>query len=526
MAFWDGERWIRPERPLPRTPRPASTRDWIATAVMAVMCAGLLLPMLPTQASGPSLAAEPASAAAGARVEIRGRGFDPRATVQITFGGDGAGMPQMRANAGGELRGWIRVPTVAPGLHTMAAVASTSGGRRAASHIVVLASVAFTVLLAEPAGAAPVPSVLPSALPTPSPTSIADATPSPTPAATPTPMPTPIPVSSPAAAAATQVPATAAPTPVPTAAPAAPAPVVSGFVSVCGQSLCGNGARWYLYGASVYGGLDDPAGTVARARAAGLNSIRIVNFLEEGGPVASAPFSEAHWARVDRLIGAAGGAGLKVILDLSTHRNLLANAGVNPYTHDWASFIRHAATRVNTATGARYADDPTIALIAFAGEVEPINTSDNRLGVTTAQVTTFFQRAFATWKSFDARHPVSSGGLLHYGWNSGIDWRAIFAAADVCSIHNYSESDTATTPTVASYCAGIGKPWITEEFGWERSVGDATRASLFQGIYTLQANNGSAGVAFWNLGPQTTSPTFDVNASTPLTHEVVASNRR
>lgn len=221
------------------------------------------------------------------------------------------------------------------------------------------------------------------------------------------------------------------------------------------------------------------------------------------------------------MIAAAGGVGLKVILDLSTHRNLLANSGLNPYTHDWGPFIQFAANRRNTVTGARYGDDPTIALIAFAGEVEPINTPDNRLGVTTTQVTTFFRNAFATWKRHDAMHPVSSGGLLHYGWDSGIDWRAIFAAADVCSIHNYSDGDTSATPMVASYCASLGKPWITEEFGWERGVGDAARAALFESIYTLQINHAAAGVAFWNLGGQTSSPTFDVNSSTPLTLDVV-----
>jgi hypothetical protein len=270
--------------------------------------------------------------------------------------------------------------------------------------------------------------------------------------------------------------------------------------------------------------MDDPGTAMRRARDANLNTVRIVNFLDEHGSVGSAPYSEWHWARLDRVIAAASNAGLKVILDLSTYRNLLANAGRNPYAYDWHEFLRFAATRRNTVTGVRYADDATIALVAIAGEVEPINTPDNKLGVTTAQVTNFFRSAFATWRAYDSRHPVSSGGLLHYGWNSGIDWRSIFAAADVCSIHNYSDSDMAATRMIAAFCAGIGKPWITEEFGWERGVGDAARATRFQAMYNLQIAQQAAGVAFWNLGGQTSSPTFDVNTSTPLTWDVVVRN--
>jgi hypothetical protein len=109
-------------------------------------------------------------------------------------------------------------------------------------------------------------------------------------------------------------------------------------------------------------------------------------------------------------------------------------------------------------------------------------------------------------------------------WDSGIDWRSIFALkeSDVCSIHAYSMSDeTITIPSVSSYCRELGKPWITEEFGWERSIGDGERARAFQRMYDLQRSHGAAGAGFWNLGGQIQSPTFDVNSSSPLTLEVV-----
>jgi hypothetical protein len=295
----------------------------------------------------------------------------------------------------------------------------------------------------------------------------------------------------------------------------------SGFVTACGVALCLAGKPWRLHGASVFAGLDDPGATVARAARAGLNTIRIVNFLDEDTVTPGAEYSEVRWERVDGLVAAAGARGLKVILDLSTYRNMLARSGRNPYTHDWAGLIEFAANRINTKSGLRYGSDPTIAIVAMAGEVEPINTPNNVLGVTTQQVSAFYERAFKQWRQHDREHLLSSGGLLHFGWDSGIDWRSIFDGADICSIHNYSAEDVSATPTVASFCAGLGKPWITEEFGVEQTLGDAGRARAFAEMYELQERHGAAGAAFWNLGAETVQPTFDVNQRTPLTWEVV-----
>lgn len=316
------------------------------------------------------------------------------------------------------------------------------------------------------------------------------------------------------------------PTPVPPPPPPPP-PSTSSFVGRCGLSLCLGGSRWYLYGASDLTGLDSPETWSSMAVAGGLNTIRIVNFLDENGSSGTAAYDEWHWQRVDRVIASARSHGLHVLLDLSTYRNLLKHSGVDPYALDWQPFLSFVANRTNTVTGATYASDPTIALVAFAGEVEPINSGANTLGVTTTELTTFYARTFSEWKALDPNHLVSPGGFLQIDWNSGIDWRAIFGLADndVCSIHNYSSKDTSiTTPNVSAYCASIGRPWITEEFGWEQSIGDSARAVNFQSMYTLQVANGSAGVAFWNLGAQVGGSTYDVNSSTPLTWGVVQRN--
>jgi hypothetical protein len=82
---------------------------------------------------------------------------------------------------------------------------------------------------------------------------------------------------------------------------------------------------------------------------------------------------------------------------------------------------------------------------------------------------------------------------------------------------------------VAAYCAGIGKPWITEEFGWPQSVGDAVRASDFIGMYGLQRTYAAAGAGFWNLGSQVVgingvAASYDVNPNTPATWAAVVAN--
>jgi hypothetical protein len=299
-------------------------------------------------------------------------------------------------------------------------------------------------------------------------------------------------------------------------------------VTRCGTRLCLGGETWYLYGASQLGGLDDPTARADLAVAARLNTLRVVNFLDEGGAPSSAPYNEWHWQRVDRVIAAAGAKGLRVILDLSTYRNLLWNSGANPYTTDWQPFLSFVAARKNTVTGVAYASDPTIALMAFAGEVEPINTPSNTRGITTAQVNAFFERTFAQWKALDPNHLTSSGGLLQLAWNSGIDWKAIFGLADgdVCSIHDYSSADqTLTTPEVSKYCGSIGRPWITEEFGWEQGMGDGARAALYGDMYSLQRTFHAAGVGNWNLGTALGGATnYDFNPLTPLTWNTVRIN--
>ena len=88
-----------------------------------------------------------------------------------------------------------------------------------------------------------------------------------------------------------------------------------------------------------------------------------------------------------------------MILDLSTYRNRLLNGGkVNPYGRIQYprsdKFIAWVLNRRNSVSGATYANDPTIAYVAIAGEPAAPRGGD-ALRPTTAELTAFYKRAAA-----------------------------------------------------------------------------------------------------------------------------------
>ena len=268
-------------------------------------------------------------------------------------------------------------------------------------------------------------------------------------------------------------------------------------------------------------------------------------------------------------------ADLHAILDLSVHRNHLVNqavidaglvencrpgadrypvnyAALSPYRPDladeWRDWMAFVANRVNTVTGVRYRDDPTIAIVSIAGEPGPPNSEECGMAASTQELTDFYARTMAHWQALDPNHLVSNGGFIHLDWEelhgnpfgSGIDWQAIFShpANDVPSIHTYVTYPVPManppvpfteyqTGKIAPFVAALGKPWITEEFGFPQREGDhddSGRAAYFQQVYDLQAQYGSAGAAFWNLGHEIGIGTFDVSPNTPAVWETVQQN--
>lgn len=294
-------------------------------------------------------------------------------------------------------------------------------------------------------------------------------------------------------------------------------------VRTCGVHLCIGEARWVMRIATIYGSLADPGPAIEMARASGANTIRITDFLTYGTNSAEAVASEQAWQRVDVVIDRAAQSGMRVLLDLSPLRNLLLDEGVNPYVRDWLPYLTKAATRVNTVTAVAYRDDPTIALVSIAGEVEPPNGGSTPRLPTTRQVTQFFRTTLDAWSILAPSTLVNAGGLLHTDWDSGLDWKAIYALPgnDVCAIHIYNEQGLrqGLTP-VADYCRSVGKPWIMEETGIPFQDGDAVRAQWFRDVLRTSWRNGAAGVGVWNIGGDTIGPggtTYDINPTQPLT---------
>jgi hypothetical protein len=316
-------------------------------------------------------------------------------------------------------------------------------------------------------------------------------------------------------------------------------------ITICLRHLCLNGAPWYMNGASIYNpglrpeqsGYLNPRGTVALARLAGLDTIRLVNYFSDDGDAAFTPYAETAWEPVDQMIADAGAAGLHVDLDLSDYRNILWNSCINPYTYDWTKFITFVGTRRNAVTGQTYAHDPTIATLGISGEPLPVGShtfnapaSGQRctISYTTQELTSFYARTTGLWKQLGASVTVNPGGLGHLNeLTSGIDWRAIFAlpTVDLCDIKTYGGM-LAFARTVASYCGSIGKPWIDEEFGWQQSDGDAQRAAELTNTCATVVDEGSSGAGFWNLGYQIAATSYDIGPSTPAAFAAVRSCRR
>jgi hypothetical protein len=314
-------------------------------------------------------------------------------------------------------------------------------------------------------------------------------------------------------------------------------------VTVCGIRLCTGDATWSMYGASVYNpglrpylsGMANPAGAVALAQSAGLNTIRVTDFLPRRGDASTAAYDPAAWRRVDTMIAAVGRAGMHVDLGLGDYRRILWDRCINPYTADWRDFMSFVANRTNTVTGVTYKHDATIALVSVSGEPLPVGAHNfvaSATGVpctitySTQDLTTFYQSATTAWKQHGGSVLVSSGGLGYLNEpRSGIDWRTIFSLRtnDVCNVKTYGGME-AWIATAATFCGSIVKPIIDEEFGWRQSEGDEGRAQLFGRTFQELRSLHFAGAAFWNLGWEIAPTSYEVSPGTRATFAAVQQN--
>jgi hypothetical protein len=316
------------------------------------------------------------------------------------------------------------------------------------------------------------------------------------------------------AVAALAIAALAASVPAALATPASADRRAQPFLRACGQAVCLSGRPVSLTAGTMYEYLDDPAVPVSLAVAGHVRMLRVTNFMD-GLTDPNAWDGEQSWQRVDRIVAAAKARGLLVEIDLSAYRDMvLLGAHRDPYALDWGPMIAFMANRVNTVTGIRYRDDPTIGLVAVAGEVEPVNTPANHLKVSTGELSAFFRRTLHELAVDDPHHLHSDGGLLQITWPSGIDWRYISSLPDdqLPAIHVYDTDDLdKAIPLLSHLAAGLHKPWWVEETGRAQKVGDARRAAWLNAVGAAAARAGSAGVGVWNLGRHTGSTNFDLS---------------
>lgn len=312
----------------------------------------------------------------------------------------------------------------------------------------------------------------------------------------------------------------------------------------CGLSLCLGDKPFVIHGASAYGEMDQPVAELARAAGAGVNVIEIVEFETAYHDLASAT-SEATWRRVDRYLYEAQKAGLHVLLNLSSYGWALEAAGQDPVTTDWRPYLQMVAGRVNTLTGVRYSDDPTIALVELWGEIRAPRQTQYPLRGTTEQITGFYRRTLAEWKSLDPHHLVASGGFSYLDWDSGIDWQAIMSDPNdaLCEIEINAVSDRdVTAPKVSRFCQQLGKPWFlaawsscekkAPDFPGDINYAkdDAGMAAHAHDMTQVAAGKGEAmpavGWSFWNLGPSTALPACDIGPQTPQTEGALRADGR
>ena len=334
--------------------------------------------------------------------------------------------------------------------------------------------------------------------------------------------------------------------------------VGSQTLTVCADQtqFCLASSVFYPYGASFYsstnrsGVLTNPAGAIALAQAQHLNTVRVGNWLDGklqpgfSTPIAQAT-SNASWRPADVMIADARAAGLRTWLDLSGFKDLLVSSCINPYApaeySDWDTYIRFAAQRVNSITGAVYGTDPEILWVGFSGEPYPPGswgpgsnpagwpkTCAHTLTYTTADLTNFYAHVEGTWKAYSSKLTMA-GGLSYLDLsNNGIDYQAIFGNPnnDICGFKTYGGME-AWLHNGVSYCSNtLHKPSVNVEWGFKQGVGDATRASDFQGQFTNNANVGIAGNFYWNAGYLHRSTTYDVDDGTtsPRTFAVIVKN--
>ncbi len=198
----------------------------------------------------------------------------------------------------------------------------------------------------------------------------------------------------------------------------------------------------------------------------------------------------------------------------SYHDDFYTNAQIKTWYKAW---ISHLLNHVNTITGVKYKDDPTIMTWELANEPRCVGsgTYPASPGCNTDTITNWAAEMSAYIKSLDRKHLVSSGsegflcqdGIVEYerDCSSGTDELAIskLPTIDVMSYHLYPDHWTKTPAWGTAWikehsklAKKIRKPSMLGEFGYRDKL---ARNVTYKAWTDAVRTSGGSGSLFWIL---------------------------
>lgn len=252
-----------------------------------------------------------------------------------------------------------------------------------------------------------------------------------------------------------------------------------GFVTRNGSTLELNGRPFRFAGTNLYwlgldenvGGVDYPTyfrirDAIDTAKAMGMTVIRSHMLTSTGNPLSLLPsqeagFNEAAFRTIDYAMAYAGRAGIRLILPLTDnwayyhggHADFTEPYGLPESAFysdprviaDYQAYVAHVMNHVNTLTGKRYADDPTVLAWELGNEME---------GMTPDWIATMTA----------AFHAGAPRQLIAAGRRFDIDPDTLAATGvDIVDVHYYPPT-AAKVRADAATVAASGKVYIAGEY--------------------------------------------------------------